>query len=75
MQRRGVDDGAINPGAIEGAEVLDENTGGVTQDLGMAATGTMRGVLFMRSGAVASLLGIRKTRVVSFCSTLAMVTP
>lgn len=29
----------------------------------------------MRSGAVASLLGMRKTRVVSFCSMFAMGTP
>ena len=38
-------------------------------------TGTTSEALFMRSGAVASLLGMRKTRVVSFCSMFAMGTP
>ena len=37
MQRGGIDDRAINPGAVKGTEILNEDTRLVAQDLRMAA--------------------------------------
>ncbi len=41
----------------------------------MERTGTTKEALFIKSGAVASLEGMRNTRVVSFCSMLDIETP